>query len=36
MIFHDEIFDLEIYLQAKLGKNEDGSMENIKRLALPY
>ena len=36
MTVHDEIFVLEIYLQAKLGKNADGSMENIKRLALPY
>ena len=36
MTFNDEIFVLEIYLQAKLGKNADGSVENTKRLALPY
>lgn len=36
MTFCCEILVLEIYLQAKLGKNVDGSMENIGRLALPY
>lgn len=36
MTFCSEILVLEIYLQAKLGKNADGSMDNIERLALPY
>ena len=36
MTFCCEIFVLEIYLQAKLDNNADGSMENIERLVLPY